>query len=103
MDQHDKYNAFKLKIADTQNIIRNKFTKACANRLECERSTNQAMQQQTSAKIYSNKSRKIETNDPNYLCTRLRVLLTIPNMDEVQHAAEVNAIISHLHASGILL
>lgn len=49
MDHHEKRNqnsrseAFKLKLTDTRAVIRNKFKKACVNRLKCEREVNHAM------------------------------------------------------------
>lgn len=109
--------AFKLKLADVQNTIRIKFKKACKIRLECERNVNQAMKpltatkicmhQQSSAKIYSLNSIKdssIETNNLNYLCNRLRVLLDSTNLDDdVQRTHEINAIINRLHDLKILV
>lgn len=124
---HDKSNALQkkreqieLKIADTQKIIRNKFKKACLDRCMQERDAKHAMHalattktnvlksfvpdfskpKATTANISSyrsNKSRKIETNDPNILCTRLRVLLSSTNASDVEQTAEKNAIIRKLH------
>lgn len=73
-----------LKLTDIRNIIRKKFKKACMDRLECERDANQTMKPLASAtktndfpqpiastaKMHSQQSRIIETNDPNDLCAR---------------------------------
>lgn len=112
-DSVSSSNALKLKIDDIRKTIRNKFKKACANRLECERDSTHAMkplaasetsiQQQLCAKS-SSKSRMIERNDTNYLCTRLKVLLSSNEMfDEVQRTRELNAIINRLRDLKIIV
>lgn len=136
-EQNSSSNSFMLKLTDTQNIIRNKFKKACSNRIKCEHDANHVIQsiatpiagdaksfeddysvpkisakqckqhQHSSDKIYSLqtiKSRKTETNDPDALCTRLRVLLASANVhDDTNHTEEINVIIEQLRNLKILV
>lgn len=108
-----------LKLTNTRNIIRKKFKIACMNRLECERDANQAMKPIAStttktknfplaiapiARINSQQSRIIETNDPNDLCARLRALLASnKSYDNAQCIEEIKAIIAKLYDLNILL
>lgn len=126
---HDKSNTLQkkreqieLKLVDTQKTIRNKFKKACLNRCMQERDAKNAMHALATAKTsvlksfvldfskpkattanISNKSRKIETIDPNILCTRLRVLLASPNDSDVKQTIEKNAIIRKLYDLHLLV
>lgn len=121
-----KREQIELKIAYTQKMIRNKFKKACLNRCKQERDAKHAMHalattktnvsksfvhdfskpKATAANISSNRSNKsikIETNDPNILCTRLRVLLASTNASDVEQTIEKNAIIRKLHGLHLLV
>lgn len=124
---HDsKSNTNKLKkIADTQSIIRKKFKKAYANRLEREHEVNQVMkpliEPSTSTKKYdmqpqhrqihakndSKRSVKYKlaiSNEPNDLCNRLRIISASSNaVVDVKHTEEKNAIITRLRELNLLL
>lgn len=113
-----------------QNVIRNKFKKACKNRLEHEYSANQAMKPLTAktmsikndlpsrANIVSRqsgakhkiKSRIIRKNDekmhalnPNALCDKLRLLKNSPIAGNGHHTREINHIIAKLRELEIIV
>lgn len=108
--------------ADTQNVIRNKFEKACMNRHVREQDVHQAMkplasicqstpdiQQQNSAAAAQNNSNQANktgldgTNEPNELCDKLKQLISSMVVGDVNHAQEINAIIMKLREQEILL
>lgn len=121
----NRSNEIITKLAATQNVIKNKFSKAYANRLEHENNLNQAMQPlfielvndttplsitkqsrpMTSTKVVDNKNcnREAGFNNPNELCDRLRILLSAVIVGDVKHVEEMNAIIMKLHELEILL
>lgn len=123
-DQDSRSKAVLLKLADAQKIIRNKFKKACAKRIESERDVDRAMLPLTAtntselnsfehdsfppnaslAKTHSSrkiKFRKSELNDPNALCSRLKLLLASSKI--TKRTDEINAIIKHLRDHEILV
>lgn len=124
--QKSMSNAISSQLAVTQNVIRNKFEKACINRLEHEKDVNQVLkplianptssstcddrhqQQQSTAAVKiklneSVKSRLMRTSNPNELCARLRVLLAAANTTNVmKRIKEINAILEKLVELGIL-
>lgn len=59
-------NANLLKTFDTQNIIRNKFKKACTNRLERENDANQAMRPLTEISTLAPLSNDLEYKDNEF-------------------------------------
>lgn len=93
------------KFAKTQSIIKNKFTVAHANRLECEHNVNQAMQPlvRTTVKHIDTKNDECKSVDLNVLCNRLRLLLSTQNASKVDHSEEINTIISKLRDLKILI
>lgn len=100
-----------LKITNAQKTIKKKFKKAYTNRLECEREVIRAIKP-LNTKTKQNEftlpgastTLKIETSDPNVLCTRLRVLLaSSKTSNKVQHTDEINSIINRLHELGLLI
>lgn len=101
----DSSNALVLKLTDVKKIIRNKFKIAHANRLECERNASHAMKPSTASKssIQQHACAKIESSDMNYLCTRLKLLLSSTKMDDVQRTLEINAIINRLRDLEIIV
>lgn len=101
-----------LKITDVHKVIRKKFKKARKNRLDSERDVNRTVKPLTTKinemEVFSlpviSSARKTEINDPNILCTRLRVLLDeSKTTDKVQRTDEINAIINHLHEQDFLV
>lgn len=114
MEHHSHCSdALKQKLTAIKKTIRNKFKSACAIRLECERdaghamkpltASNSCMQQQSSVET-SSKYRNIQTNDINYLCTRLNALLSSTKMkDDKQRIPEIKAIINRLRDLDIIV
>lgn len=121
MDQHKSTllreknvsNEIKMKLATTRNVIRNKFSKAHANRLENENNLNQAMQpllaessndatSQSIANQSQSMSRANVIVNPNELCERLKILLSMDASD-VKHSEEINTIIAKLRELEILV
>lgn len=119
-DEISRSNAIMMKLAVTQNVIRKKFEKACMNRLEQENDVKQAMKPHmeslndaTSLSIAKQSQpitnyKKLQeirsvqyiknTNNPNELCNRLRMIA-----GDVKHVEERNAIIMKLRELEILL
>lgn len=112
-----RLHAFHSKLGDVQKIIRNKFKKACSNRLACERDANLTMkplaatskqvmhqhQQHSPAKNDSNRAFKYRLVDPNTLCNRLRVLIASTSASDVKQSEEIKAIIKKLHDLEIIV
>lgn len=105
------------KLSVTQNVIRNKFKKACANRLEHEHDVDQAMKpflMESSNEVTSSSTAALTKNskevgnekkqyNSNELCERLRLLLTSRIVGSVNHTQEINTIISELRELEILI
>lgn len=109
-EEDSSSKSFNKKITDAKNTIRKKFKKAYMNRLESECEVNRAINPLTRTKRNkfslpgASAAQKIETSDPNVLCTRLRVLLAASKTsNEVQRTDEMNAIINRLHELGLLI
>lgn len=92
-------------LSKTQSVIRNKFAKAHANRLENEHDVEQALQPLVSKTENHVDSVNIENSvvDLNELCNRLRFLLTTQCAGKADHTKEINAIISKLCELKILI
>lgn len=102
-----------------QNVIRNKFKKACKNRLDHEYSANQAMKPLiTTTKSIKNDSPsrenivsrqsdakyKIKSRmNPNALCDKLRFLLQSQFTGNRQHAHEINSLFAKLREQNIIV
>lgn len=120
--QQEKEKQIELKLATVQKIIRNKFKKACSNRRAHERNERNAMKTITTttkntheikssdgrtdnitSSPVSNKSIKIEMNDPNDLCIRLREILSSPNAHNALQIKKKKEIINKLHELNFLV
>lgn len=112
----DQDNASKL--TATQNVIRNKFHKACAIRLENERDSNDAMKHLTISSIITNDLESkntsshniINTNkknkiDPNKLCDNLKTLLatSTQNVGQMTYTHQMKAILDELRDLQIII
>lgn len=125
-EQESTSNANMTQITDTQNVLRNKFEKACMNRFNHEQEVNQALKPLTSIpspssltsisisdldsrenvfslRKLSTTSNKFQSIGKNDLCERLRVLLNSQIADNVNHTQEINSIIIKLRELGILI
>lgn len=139
-EEENVSNEIKIKLAATQDVIKNKFSKAYANRIDGENNLNHVMQpllmgstndatslsntkqsqpmttkrKDADSKICKNnpdtsipfikneKTIHISNDNPNELCDRLRMLLTLFTND-VKHAEEINSIINKLRELEILV
>lgn len=126
-------------MTSTRNVIKKKFRKACASRLERDRDANRALQPLTTAAttvttslsssplppppptitnesesknntmqlglaINSYSQRNVNnTNDPNELCAKLRLLLNSKNGDSLHRTREISSIVNKLHGLEIIL
>lgn len=120
-EENNEANEIKTKMISTQDVIKNKFSKAYANRIEQEKKLKQTMRSllavssthsraaTTSTKTTDNKNNKginhihFSFNNPNELCERLRKLILIMNEDDVKQVEEMNAIINKLRELEILV
>lgn len=108
----------KIQMCDTQNVIRNKFQKACMNRIDHENKQNQAMEPLHIESSNNEKSsttttliakqvdcvnEEKEPDDPNELCNRLRLLINSQIADNVNHMHEINSIVAKLAELEILV
>lgn len=117
-----KEKQIELKLATVQKMIRNKFKKACSNRRANERNERNAMKTIASttknthelkssdsrtdnftSSPVRNKSIKIEMNDPNALCIRLREILSSPNAHNALQINEKKEIINKLQELNFLV
>lgn len=91
-------------VSKTQNVIRSKFTDAFTNRLESEHNVDQALQPlvRKPVKVVDNANVENSAVDLNELCNRLRFLLSTRFASKVDHADEINAIISKLRNLNLL-
>lgn len=114
-------NEIKMKMIATQNVIKSKFSKAKANRIEQENNLKQTMRPllavssthsrptTTSTKTADNKNRKdinnihFSFNNPNELCERLRIHLSTMSENDVKQEEEMKAIINKLRELEILV
>lgn len=109
----------------TQNVIRNKFQKAYANRLEHEQDVEQSMKSHTVSPLptpaspitttsvtttipATTTSSDAKTNnemqfDPNQLCDKLRVLMNSPVADSLHQKREISFIIKKLRELEIIV
>lgn len=97
-------NAIASEILIAQNVIRNKFEKACLNRLGRDHDVKHAMKSIT-ASPPPNRAHAIksESVDANELCNRLRLLLSSSIAGDVHHTREMSAIIAELRELGIIV
>lgn len=105
------------KLSATQNVIKNKFKHAYANRMEREYDVNQAMKSinvggttsSASSLTITNEPESIKNDysnhsiDPNELCTNLRKLLTSQIADNVNRTHEINMIVEKLRELKIVM
>lgn len=89
------------KIADTRNVIMNKFKMTHMNRLEHEHELNQTMKHVNEAR--TNQIDERMQNDPNKLCIRLKLLIKSKNAGNMQHAHEINSIMAKLRELEIIV
>lgn len=118
--QQEKEKQIELKLTTVQKIIRNKFKKACSDRRAHERNERNAMKTITTKNAHelkssvartdnitsspvSNKSIKIEMNDPNDLCYRLQKILSSPNALNALQIKKKNEIINKLQQINLLI
>lgn len=115
----------------TRNVINNKFRKACAIRIEHERDANRTLQTLATASAAAAKvtvrtndseSKKrasdyslrkqtknstpqlaLAINDPNVLCSKLRILINLQNVDSVSRTKEISSVVNKLHELGIII
>lgn len=109
-------------LTTTQNVIRNKFKKAYANRLEHEHHVKQTLNQAsplstttasplstTTTMIPANKSSSdAKANNemqfhPNQLCDKLRLLMNSPVADSLYQKREISFIIKKLRELEIIV
>lgn len=113
-----------------QNVIRNKFKKACRNRLEHEYNANRAMKPLTAttmlikndspsrenivsrqsdakhkinSRIISKNDEKMHALNPNALCDKLRFLLQSQFTGNSQHTHEINSLFAELREQNIIV
>lgn len=110
------------KLSVTQNVIRDKFKKAYANRLEHEHDADQTMKPflmessneatslstSSTSTLLKKDSKEVGRNEEsqynsNELCKRLRLLLTSRIVGSVDHTPEINTIIAELRELKILV
>lgn len=85
------------KISIAQNVIRNKFEKACMNRIEHERDVNQSLKPIIADSLLTTTSANNEMqNDPNKLCVQLRLLINSSIATNADHTHEITTIIAKL-------
>lgn len=122
LQEKNESNEITKKFIQTQNIIKKKFSKAYANRLENENNLNHVMQPilletsnetdislstakqvgPMSTKQFVNINSK-SFNDPNELCDRLRQILSSLTVYDERYIDEMNAIIMKLRELDLLL
>lgn len=102
-------NAIMSELSTTQNVLKNKFKKALANRIEREKNLNHAMEplvvSTTITKLDDSKT--IANTDifdnPNQLCNRLRTLIALRFAGNMSNEEEINNIIAKLRKIEILV
>lgn len=116
---------FSSKLATTRNVIKNKFSKAYANRLDYENnlligSSNDATSLSIANPLTTNDATSLsitnaitttgdknvpETSviNPNYLCDRLRFIISRVFAGDLQHEGEISVIIARLRELGIIV
>lgn len=100
------------KLTVMQNVIKNKFDKACTNRIQSENNVNDAIKQLfTTSSDFSttNNAPQIKQDhsdlDPNKLCANLRILLSSSscNVSDTKCNQQINTIINKLRELEIIL
>lgn len=96
-------NEITKKMLATQNVIRSKFRKAYAHRIEQEKK--QAIRPVLAvSSTHLGPTTTIKTTDsPNELCERLRKLISTMREDDVKQIEEAKAIINKLREQGVLV
>lgn len=109
LQEEENANAIRKKLIATRNVIKNKFHKAYADRIEHENKLKQTIRPTTtSTKTSADKNNKeidnniISFNNPNEMCERLRKLISTSCEDDVKQVEEMKAIIKKLHEQEIL-
>lgn len=114
--ENNQLHDIKMKLLETQSIIKNKFNKAYANRLEQEDNLFQTtstsplhpVESSNDATSLSITKHSINIthnnpNNPNELCDKLRLLLSTMIDGDVKHREEMNAIVTRLRELNILV
>lgn len=100
-----------LELSTTQNVLKNKFKKALANRIESEKNQNQAMEPLIMStpitKFADSNNNNIAStgifDNPNQLCDRLRTLFALRFAGNMNYEEEINNIIMKLRKLEILV
>lgn len=94
------------KITDTQKVIRKKFVKAYANRIDHEKDVNQTMKPLTGTHTAINKNRKkklLKVNNINELCNELQMFINSQISGNTNYSQEIKMIISKLRELNIIV
>lgn len=106
------------KLTATKNVIRNKFEKAQAIRLENEHNVNDGMKYlittsesknndlsttNNSAQLHLKTNEKQHNRDPNTLCAILKILLASSSDSDTERMQQISAILNELRELEIII